>query len=45
MIIVNPPFTLESELRVILQALQDALAEGQGGDWSVDWLAGEQRGA
>ena len=23
----------------------DALAEGQGGDWSVDWLAGEQRGA
>ena len=34
MIVVNPPFTLESELAVILPALQSALAEGQGGDWS-----------
>jgi 23S rRNA (adenine2030-N6)-methyltransferase len=45
LIVVNPPFTLESELAIILPELQKALAEGQGGDWSVDWLTGEERDA
>lgn len=45
LIVVNPPFTLESELAIILPELQNALAEGQGGDWSVDWLTGEERDA
>lgn len=45
LIVVNPPFTLESELAIILPELQNALAEGQGGDWSDDWLTGEERDA
>jgi len=43
MIIVNPPYTLEAELRIILPALADILGEGGGGSWSIEWLAGEQR--
>jgi len=41
MIVVNPPFTLERELRVLLPALHDLLAEEKGADWSLKWLAGE----
>lgn len=40
LIVVNPPFTLEDELRIILPALQSALAE-PGGGWTVEWLAGD----
>lgn len=42
LIIVNPPYTLEEELRVILPALRDVLALDEGAKWSVEWLAGEQ---
>jgi 23S rRNA (adenine2030-N6)-methyltransferase len=41
MIVVNPPFTLEKELRVMLPALHAVLAEGRGAGWQVEWLAGE----
>ena len=41
MIVVNPPFTLERELGVMLPALHKVLAEGRGAGWRVDWLAGE----
>jgi 23S rRNA (adenine2030-N6)-methyltransferase len=41
MIVVNPPFTLESELRIILAALHGVLAQEKSAAWSLDWLAGE----
>ena len=44
MIVVNPPHTLEDELRVMLPALAKALARDEGADWSVEWLAGEADG-
>ncbi|WP_137933799.1 23S rRNA (adenine(2030)-N(6))-methyltransferase RlmJ [Mesorhizobium comanense] len=42
MVVVNPPFTLEGELRTILPALHKVLAVQQPADWSLEWLAGEQ---
>jgi 23S rRNA (adenine2030-N6)-methyltransferase len=39
LIIVNPPFPLERELRVILPALTRLLAPM--GDYRLDWLSGE----
>ncbi|WP_192181355.1 23S rRNA (adenine(2030)-N(6))-methyltransferase RlmJ [Mesorhizobium amorphae] len=41
MVVVNPPFTLEGELRVLLPALHRLLAVGRPADWSLRWLAGE----
>jgi len=41
MIVVNPPYTLERELRVLLPALHGLLAEEKGAGWSLEWLAGE----
>ncbi|MDP3896329.1 MAG: 23S rRNA (adenine(2030)-N(6))-methyltransferase RlmJ [Mesorhizobium sp.] len=41
LILVNPPFALEDELRILLPALRDALAEDNGASWSLEWLAGE----
>ena len=41
MIVVNPPFTLEADLRVLLPALVPILAEGGGGGFRVDWIRGE----
>jgi len=42
MILVNPPWTLESELSILLPALAAILAcDGKGG-FRLDWLAGEQ---
>jgi 23S rRNA (adenine2030-N6)-methyltransferase len=40
LIVVNPPWTLERELDVLLPALQTILA-GKGGSHRVDWLASE----
>ena len=41
LVIVNPPYTIEDELRILLPALCDALAEDRGAAASVEWLAGE----
>jgi 23S rRNA (adenine2030-N6)-methyltransferase len=41
MVVVNPPYQLESELNTMLPALGKLLAEGPGAHWSVEWLAGE----
>ena len=41
MIVVNPPFTLEEELSVLLPALHNLLAESPNAKWAVTWLAGE----
>lgn len=40
MILVNPPFTLEAELRQILPALANVLSR-TGGNHRLDWVAGE----
>ncbi|MGH6762748.1 MAG: 23S rRNA (adenine(2030)-N(6))-methyltransferase RlmJ [Phyllobacterium sp.] len=41
MIIVNPPYTLESELETLLPLLTKMLADGKGGSFSIDWINGE----
>jgi 23S rRNA (adenine2030-N6)-methyltransferase len=41
MVVVNPPFTLEGELRVLLPALQSVLGRGRNATSRVEWLAGE----
>jgi 23S rRNA (adenine2030-N6)-methyltransferase len=40
MIIVNPPFTLEAELKVVLPALAKVLG-GERGGWRMEWIARE----
>jgi 23S rRNA (adenine2030-N6)-methyltransferase len=42
LIVVNPPFTLEAELRVLLPALREVLAPDGRGSFRLDWLAGEK---
>ena len=41
LILVNPPWTLEAELALLLPALADILAVEKGGS-QIDWLAGEK---
>lgn len=41
MIVVNPPFVLEQEMRVLLPFLAKLLSEAGRGQFSVDWVAGE----
>lgn len=41
MVVINPPWQLDDDLKVLLPQLREILAEpGQGG-WRVEWLAGE----
>jgi 23S rRNA (adenine2030-N6)-methyltransferase len=42
LIVVNPPWTLESELKVLLPALATCLSDRAGGTHRVDWLTGEK---
>jgi 23S rRNA (adenine2030-N6)-methyltransferase len=42
LLIVNPPWMLEGELRLLLPELVAALAQGLGGAHRLDWLAGEK---
>ena len=41
LILVNPPWTLEAELKVLLPALLSALAQDGKGRSTLDWLSGE----
>ncbi len=41
LVVVNPPFVFETEMRVILTELHKTLAEEPQARWSLDWLAGE----
>ncbi|MDG4896246.1 23S rRNA (adenine(2030)-N(6))-methyltransferase RlmJ [Mesorhizobium sp. WSM4976] len=41
LVVVNPPYTLEDELKVLLPALHKVLAVRQPSRWTSDWLAGE----
>jgi 23S rRNA (adenine2030-N6)-methyltransferase len=42
LIIVNPPWILEGELKLLLPELLATLAQGRGGTHALDWLAGEK---
>jgi 23S rRNA (adenine2030-N6)-methyltransferase len=42
LVIVNPPWTLEGDLRLMLPELVAALAQGRGGSHRLDWLAQEK---
>jgi 23S rRNA (adenine2030-N6)-methyltransferase len=41
MILVNPPFTIEAELNIVLPALAKVLADGNRGGHRVEWIRGE----
>jgi 23S rRNA (adenine2030-N6)-methyltransferase len=41
LVVVNPPYTFEQEMRTILPALKAVLADGPGASWTLDWLTGE----
>lgn len=41
MIVVNPPFALEADMRVLLPPLAKILGEAGRGKWRMDWVAGE----
>ena len=45
MIIVNPPFVLEAELRQLLPMLTRQIGEDAGAGFRLDWIAGELRSA
>jgi 23S rRNA (adenine2030-N6)-methyltransferase len=42
LLIVNPPWKLDDELRGLLPDLARRLAFGPGAGWRLDWLSGEQ---
>jgi 23S rRNA (adenine2030-N6)-methyltransferase len=42
LIVVNPPWTLEGELAIMLPALAACLGEGEGG-FRLDWIASKSR--
>jgi 23S rRNA (adenine2030-N6)-methyltransferase len=42
MIIVNPPYTLDDELRTVLPALSKILSEEQNAGFTLEWIRGEQ---
>lgn len=41
MIVINPPFVLEEEMRVLMPVLADVLSDEGRGRWTIDWVAGE----
>jgi 23S rRNA (adenine2030-N6)-methyltransferase len=41
LVVINPPFTLADEARVLLPALAERMAKGRQSGFRVDWLAGE----
>ncbi len=44
LILINPPFPLQSELSVLLPALAEVLGRGGKGGFKLDWLTGEAKG-
>jgi 23S rRNA (adenine2030-N6)-methyltransferase len=41
MIVVNPPYLLETEMQAILPVLADILADEGRGRFRIEWIAGE----
>ena len=42
LIVVNPPWKLHQELKMLLPALADVLGQGAGAGFALDWVAGEK---
>ncbi len=42
MVVVNPPYVLEQELRTVMPVLTNLLSDEGRGRWSVEWVAGER---
>jgi 23S rRNA (adenine2030-N6)-methyltransferase len=42
LVLLNPPFTLEEKLKVLLPFLADRLARGKGAFHRLEWLTGER---
>ncbi len=42
MVVVNPPFLLEAEMKAVLPALASMLGEEGSGKWKIEWLRGER---
>jgi 23S rRNA (adenine2030-N6)-methyltransferase len=42
MIVVNPPYTLEGEMKLLLPCLTDMLGEAKAGSFKIEWVRGEQ---
>jgi len=38
LVVVNPPYVFEQEMRVLLPFLKSVLADGPGAGWTLDWL-------
>ena len=41
LVVVNPPFVFEKEMRTILPELKKAMADDPRARWSLDWISGE----
>ena len=42
LLVINPPWPLESELKILLPALTLALRRDLGGSYNLDWLVHEK---
>lgn len=42
LIVVNPPYLLEAEMKTVLPILARLLGNGKDATWRTEWLAGEQ---
>lgn len=42
MIVVNPPYTLEGEMKLLLPCLTHILSEAKGGSFIIEWVRGEK---
>jgi 23S rRNA (adenine2030-N6)-methyltransferase len=42
MVVVNPPYILEAEMRTLLPVLRDVMAEQTGSAFGLEWLAADQ---
>lgn len=42
LVVVNPPYTLDQKLTLVLPELAHILCEGQGGNYRLEWLVDEQ---
>ena len=45
MVIANPPWALEAEMRAILPAITGILAQGKGAAWAIERIADERGGS
>ncbi len=41
LVVINPPFVFEKEMRIVLPELGKILAEDRKARWSLDWISGE----